>query len=94
MAQKDYKLNNKFESIEDIIGSDFSSDITYYIQNKGVGILVGKESLTEPTNDDGSGKFCPVMKEFTYKKDGSNVLYIRALTNYCDINITYATSGE
>ena len=96
MAQKDYTLSDKFESIEDIIGADFSSDVTYYIQNKGPNILVGLESATEPTDYKNHGKFCPVMKELTHKKDGTDVLYIRSLLGTCDINITYATveAGE
>ena len=65
----------------------FTSDSSYFIQNRGAGILVAVEDSTEPSDDSGTAVL--PYKVFKYTA-GTDKLWLKALTGTCAVNISEA----
>lgn len=87
MAQEAFEkdLTTTWTALSDIITVD--ADTTYYIQNRGAGVLVVVEPDSEPSADDTDGILVQPYKVLKYKK-GTNDLYLRAFANMCSINVS------
>jgi len=60
-------------------------DRTYFIQNRGPGLLLAQEAAAEPTTE--AGIIVEPFKMLKYVA-GTDTLYLRALSGKCAVNVT------
>lgn len=80
----------------DVIGADWvdastlgtmSSGNSYYVQNRGSGVLLAVESANEPTTDAGMEVLPYKVLKFTV---GTDKLWLKATMGVCNVNICEA----
>ncbi len=79
------KLTNEWVALSDIITVD--DDATYYLQNRGSGILLAQETSEAPSNNDMKGVLIKPYETAKYKSNGGD-LYMRAYSSSCSVNIS------
>lgn len=89
MAQDVFEKNigEEWVPFTDIVTS-FSASKSYQFQNRGSAVLVALEVAEEPAADEQGGELVLPYEVWTYEPEADTMLYLRAFSNTCSVNIT------
>lgn len=88
MGQVNFEgLTKEWVPFDEIV-PDFSRSKVYQVQNIGADKLIGLEVSEEPASDNPAGNPVLPNEVWTYEPEAGTMLYLRAFSNTCSVNIT------